>query len=146
MPKSSKPRITARRSADAEHDVITVRGGPGTYRRWPCDGCPWRVDQTGEFPAQAFLLTANTAYDMATETFACHEAGPEHTAICAGFLLRGADHNMAVRMKYSAGKIDPAQVSDRGLELHTDYTTMAVANGCDPDAPELKPCRRAGYQ
>lgn len=30
--------------------------------------CPWRVDATGEFPADAFRHSAETAYDMATET------------------------------------------------------------------------------
>jgi hypothetical protein len=141
----SRPRETARHHADPDHDVITVEGGQGAYRRRPCGGCPWRVDQTGGFPAQAFAISANTAEDMATHTFACHEAGAERPAVCAGFLLRGAEHNMAVRMRYADGRIDPDQVSDGGHALHGDYVEMAVANGLDEDDPSLARCRRGSY-
>ncbi|WP_455289311.1 DUF6283 family protein [Cupriavidus necator] len=52
----------------------TVEGGKGGYRRKPCGKCPWRVDATGELPAEAFRHSAETAYDMATHTFACHSS------------------------------------------------------------------------
>jgi hypothetical protein len=60
---------------------------------------------------------------------------------CAGFLLRGAQHNMAVRMACSVGQIDLSQVSDGGHELHDDYRAMAIANGLDPADPRLRGCR-----
>lgn len=120
---------------------MTVEGGGGQYRREPCGGCPWRVDQTGEFPAGAFLGSAHTAYDMARNSFACHESGTKKPATCAGFLLRGADHNMGVRLKAMTGEIDLDAVSDGGHALHDGYRAMAVANGCDPSAPELEECR-----
>jgi hypothetical protein len=136
----SKPRITATRPADENNQVVRVEGGKGSYRREPCPGCPWRVDQTGEFPAEAFRISANTAYDMAGETFGCHESGTKAPATCAGFLLRGADHNMSVRLGYSSGRYK-GDVTDGGHELHPSYRAMAIANGVDPDDPVLAPCR-----
>lgn len=134
------------RPAGPDHQVTTVVGGSGTYRRFPCAECPWRVDRTGEFPAEAFAHSAETAYDLSTHTFACHEAGPEHPTICAGFLLRGADHNLTVRMRAADGRLDLAAVHDGGHELHADYVTMAVANGVDPDDLVLARCRRGVEQ
>jgi hypothetical protein len=134
-------RITDVRPVDEGHQVVTIEGGGGQYRREPCGGCPWRVDQTGEFPAGAFLASARTAYDMAQSVFSCHESGSNKPATCAGFLLRGADHNFGVRLKVANGKIDYDTISDGGHELHDGYRAMAEANGCDPDAPELGPCR-----
>ena len=134
-------RITDVRPVDANHQVVTVEGGGGQYRRQPCGGCPWRVDQTGEFPAGAFKESARTAYDMAREMFSCHESGAEKPATCAGFLLRGADHNFGIRMKVITGEIDYDAISDGGHELHADYRAMAEANGVDPEDPVLGPCR-----
>lgn len=134
-------RITDVRPVDENYRVVTIEGGVGQYRREPCGGCPWRVDQTGEFPAGAFLQSARTAYDMAQNMFSCHESGTKKPATCAGFLMRGADNNIAVRMKYIKGEWDFNAVSDGGHELHESYRAMAIANGCDPDAPELGPCR-----
>lgn len=135
----SDARITRVRPADENNQVLSVEGGEGLYRRSPCGGCPWRVDQTGEFPAEAFAHSADTAMDMSGRTFGCHESGAEHPAICAGFLLRGADHNMAVRMKLASGEIDMDKVRDHGIELHPGYRTMATENGMDWDDPVL--CR-----
>jgi hypothetical protein len=136
------PVVTRTRLAGDEHQVLTVEGGAAReYRRRPCGGCPWRVDQTGTFPSEAFLHSAETAYDMATHQFACHEAGTDRPKTCAGYLLRGADHNLSARLAVADGRVDPDQVSDGGLMLHEDYRTMAVANGCDPDDPRLRLCR-----
>lgn len=137
---------TGRRHADPDHDVVTVEGGHGGYRRSPCGGCPWRVDQTGSFPAAAFAISADCAYDMSGRTFGCHESGLDRPVTCAGFLLRGADHNMAVRMKAASGRLDPSQVHDGGHELHDDYVAMAVANGLAEDDPALARCRRGAHQ
>jgi len=136
-----KPTITAIRPAGHNHQVVTVEGGSGAYRRKPCDTCPWRVDAVGEFPAEAFRHSANTAYDMGTHTFACHSSGAEKPAMCAGFLLNGSLHNMAVRLKLMGGKIDLDQVSDGGIELFESYREMAEANGVDADDPILHECR-----
>lgn len=122
--------------------IIQIRpAGAGDYRKRPCSDCPWRVDATGEFPPEAFRLTANTAYDLSQHTFACHQAGPEKSMACAGFLLRGAYHNLAVRFRIAKGEIDPDAVEDGGVELHKNYRAMAVANGVDPDDPVLERCR-----
>lgn len=132
--------ITRIRPADDNHQVVTVEGGSGIYRRKPCKSCPWRVDAVGEFPAEAFRHSAQTAYDMARETFACHETGTKKPATCAGFLLRGADHNLSVRLGYMSDRYK-GDVSDGGHELHENYRAMAIANGVSPDDPILAPCR-----
>ena len=134
-------RITAVRPVDENHRVVTIEGGGGQYRREPCGGCPWRVDQTGEFPAGAFKHSAPTSYDMAQSVFSCHESGAKKPATCAGFLLRGADNNLAVRLGYINGRYDFDAVSDGGHELHDSYRAMAEANGVDPADPVLGPCR-----
>lgn len=136
----SKVKRTQTRMA-GDCAVVTLEGGGGAYKRVPCSQCPWRVDQTGSFPAEAFRHSAATAYDMAEATFACHMAGAEHPAICAGFLMRGADHNLDVRMKCARGAMDFNAISDGGVELHDSYRAMAVANGCDEDEEVLRPCR-----
>lgn len=133
-------RVVNVRPAGDGHQVVTVVGGKGTYRREPCPDCPWRVDAVGVFPAEAFKHSANTAYDMADHTFACHSSGTAKPAICAGFLLRGADHNLTVRLKRMQGEIVD-DVVDGGHELHENYRAMAVANGVDPADAVLRPCR-----
>ena len=128
------------RPAGDDHQVITVIGRNKGYRKTPCGGCPWREDTTGEFPAEAFEHSAPTAYDMAQSVFACHESGVNGGHTCAGFLLRGADHNLAVRLGYFKGIYKP-DVTDGGLKLHESYRAMAIANGVDPESPILAPCR-----
>ena len=140
-----KTTITATRPAGANergelHQVLTVEGGGGSYRREPCPNCPWRVDAVGEFPAEAFRHSAPTAYDMAQNSFACHQSGCEKPATCAGFLLRGADHSFAIRLKRMKGQHFD-DVTDGGHELHDSYRAMAIANGVPADDPVLAPCR-----
>lgn len=134
------PRIVDVRPAGPEHQVVTVVGGKGSYRRQPCPKCPWRTDAVGEFPAESFRHSANTAYDMSQHVFSCHDSGTKKPATCAGFLLRGADNNLAVRLAYMSGRLE-GDVTDGGCELHDSYRDMAVANGVDPEDPVLKPCR-----
>jgi hypothetical protein len=128
------------RAAGDDHQVVTVVGGSGSYRRKPCSDCPWRVDAVGEFPAEAFRHSAGTAYDMSDRVFACHQAGTQKPVACAGFLLRGADHNLAVRLKRMRGEIGDDVVED-GHVLHSNYREMAIANGVNSDDPILGPCR-----
>ncbi len=145
MKSTRKPAIvTSIRPAGSEHQVVTVEGGGGQYRREPCADCPWRVDATGIFPAEAFRHSAPTAYDLADRTFGCHQSGKDKPATCAGFLLRGADHNLSVRLSHMTGRFKD-DVHDGGHELHEDYRAMAIANGVDPTDPVLKPCRGARY-
>ena len=134
-----KREITQIRPAGPEHQVVTVKGGDGGYCKRPCADCPWRKDAVGIFPAEAFRHSAPTSYDLAQNTFACHQAGVEKSKICAGFLMQGADHNMAVRIKRMQGK--RFDVTDGGHELHAGYREMAIANGVSPEDPVLQPCR-----
>jgi hypothetical protein len=134
--------ITDIRPAGTYHQVVTVVSEkPNGYRRKPCSTCPWRVDAVGEFPAEAFRHSANTAYDMSDYEFGCHESGKEKPATCAGYLLRGAAHNLTTRIKVITGKVNPQAVSDDGLKLFESYREMAEANGIPPDDPILAPCR-----
>lgn len=144
MGKSAQ--ITQARYAGAnargqEHQVVTVEGGEFKHRPEPCPTCPWRVDATGEFPAEAFRHSASTAYDQAQNHFSCHQSGAKKPAVCAGFLLRGAAHNLSVRFKIVMGQYNPDDVSDGGHELHASYKAMAIANGVSPDDPIIQPCR-----
>lgn len=136
-----KARETARRMAGDDHAVITLEGGGGLYRRQPCEECPWRRENEGSFPAEAFKHSASTAYDGAMSSFSCHMSGAKKPATCAGFLLRNADNNIGVRISLAMGKINPAELSDGGADLFDSYREMAVANGVDPADPILRPCR-----
>lgn len=141
MPTRRRAEVTRTQVADENHVVNRVEGGGGHYRRKPCGGCPWRVDQTGSFPAEAFRISAPTAYDLADSMFGCHESGKTNPATCAGFLLRGADHNLAVRMAAAEGRIERSQLSDGGHALHASYRAMAEANGVLSHDRALDRCR-----
>lgn len=140
----NKSRIIQARPAGADHQVVTLKSDAGNgakcYRRTPCTDCPWRRDSVGVFPADAFRHSAETAYDMSHHTFACHSSGTKRPAMCAGFLLRGAEHNLSVRLGYIHGQIGP-DVDDAQHELFDNYREMAVANGVDPSDPVLAKCR-----
>ena len=138
MNKSTK--ILNIRPAGDNHQVVTTKGGKGSYRKRPCKDCPWRVDATGKFPAEAFRHSANTAFDMSDHTFACHANGIKRPATCAGFLLQNADNNLAVRMKRMTSDY-ASDVTDGGHELHPNYRAMAIANGVPKDDPAIKLCR-----
>jgi hypothetical protein len=136
----SKAIVTGARRAGPDHAVLDVEGGATLYRREPCGGCPWRIDQVGQFPAEAFRHSANTAYDSSDRAFGCHETGRDRPAMCAGFLLHGAEHNLLVRLRTASGQIDLAKVS-ASMPLHGSYRAMAVANGVPEDDPALRRCR-----
>lgn len=138
--KSMSRQIVNTRPAGPDHQVVTVEGGHKGYRREPCRGCPWRCENDGEFPPEAFEHSAPTAYDLATHVFACHESGVQGGHTCAGFILRGADHNLTMRLGYMRGSYKD-DVTDGGADLHKSYRAMAIANGVDPDSPILAPCR-----
>ncbi len=138
-----KPRIVEVRQADENHAVVSVAVPAADFRYCtsPCPECPWRRENAGSFPAEAFRLSAHTAYDTSDRTFACHMAGTEKSTVCAGFLLRGAVHNLTVRFRIMTGHLDPNKVSDGGADLFDNYREMAEANGVPADDPALKNCR-----
>lgn len=125
------------RVADEKNRVLTVEHGGCNYQRTPCAECPWRKDApVGAFPAEAYRISAPTSYDCADRTFGCHMAGAEVGKICAGFLLRGATHNLAIRLAIATGKIHPDEIAE-GTELYESYRAMAMANGVSGDDPIL---------
>lgn len=111
------------------------------HQETPCKRCPWRRDApVGAFPPDVFRSSARTAYDQATHRFGCHASQNGKPLTCAGFLLRGAAHNIAVRMDLSRHGIDYSGVHSP-VELYDSYREMAIANGVDPDDPALARCR-----
>lgn len=134
---TKRARITQVHKTSAVDQVLTVVGGNHGYRREPCSGCPWRVDQTGQFSANAFRVSAHTAYDGDFELFGCHESGPVKPATCAGFLMRNSINNIGARLNGIDG--GPGCHSD--VALHRSYREMAIANGVDPADPVLMRCR-----
>ncbi len=138
MKTKKGPRITHKKPAGKDHQVVTVTGGNGGYCKSPCPECPWVCENAGSFPAEAFRISANTAEDMATHMFSCHMRGVINPGTCAGFLLRGADDNMSVRIKRMQGKM--LDVVEDTRELHESYREMAIANGVDPDDPAIRNC------
>jgi Family of unknown function (DUF6283) len=145
-PRKRPRKILAVRRAGPDHAVVTVspkrgKGESYLYRREPCAECPWRKDAPiGAFPAEAFRISADTAYDQSQRVFACHMSGSDCSAACAGFLLRGAEHNIGIRLRYVCGDIDPDSIKS-DVDLYDSYREMAEANGVDPTDPKLAPCR-----
>lgn len=122
---------------DGTWGVTSLIGGGRAHQEQPCAQCPWRRDApTDRFPAEVFRHSARTAYDMASHVFGCHMAGRNQPKTCAGFLLRGASDNLAIRMS----RADFSGVHST-VPLYDDYREMAVANGVDPDDPALRSCR-----
>lgn len=134
-----KDRVLERRHAGPNHNVLEIAGSGGHQRR-PCAQCPWRTDlPAGEFPAEAFRISARTAYDAAIEQFACHMTGMTSTT-CAGFLLANSVHNLGARLAAAMGRLDHSAI-ESPYPLYGSYREMAIANGVDPDDPVLEPCR-----
>ncbi len=138
--------VLGTRAAGEVWGVTTSEGyGPPSVQRSPCGGeepCPWRRDApAGQFPAEAFRLSAHTSYDQSEAVFGCHGADPQQPRMCAGFLLRGAGDNLAVRGWLARGGLSVPVLPD-GPE--DSYREMALANGVDPDDPVLEPCRGDG--
>lgn len=103
----------------------------------PCANCPWRLDaEPGEFPTERYRVLAASAEDMSQVIFQCHKTSDAEPVACAGFLSQSASHNLAVRLAYSYGKLEQRDRTG-GLELHPNYTSIAVANGVTADDPAL---------
>jgi hypothetical protein len=137
----AKAIVTKITPVDDNHEVVSTRSSDVNYMKKPCRDCPWKKSAAGVFPAEAFRVSAHTSYDMAPETFACHSAGTKKPKTCAGFLLRGATHNLSVRLQAMRGDIDFTLISDGGHALFENYKAMAIANGVSPDDPCLQRSR-----
>ncbi len=134
--------------AGDDHQVVSVsspQGEGGAFMKSPCADCPWKRSSTGIFPAEAFAISAKTAYDMAESTFGCHCSGTENPRTCAGFLLVNSDHNLKVRLLRMQGETFEG-LNDGGHDLFSSYREMAIANGVSPNDPALNDCRDCGYQ
>jgi hypothetical protein len=77
---------------------------------------------------------------MSMTQFACHKSPDGGEFACAGFLERGADHNLAVRLAYSSGLYDRLDRSG-GVDLVDDYREMATRMGVPRDHDALRRCR-----
>lgn len=142
MKRARKPVVILKATpADENNQVVTIQGGAALFRKEPCPGCPWKKKNDGNFPAEAFRISAPTSYDMADRQFGCHESGKEKPATCAGFLLRNSANNLASRLSVSRKELDYSQIEEGPDELHDSYKEMAIANGVDPDDPVLARCR-----
>lgn len=107
----------------------------------PCANCPWRRDVApGEFPTERYRALAVTAEDMSQVIFQCHKTSDGKPVACAGFLSRSANHNLSVRLAYMTGSLAPIDRSG-GLDLHPNYTSLAVANGVRANDPALAKVR-----
>lgn len=137
----SDAKITPR-MAGPEHMVLNVLIRRETHpcRYEPCEQCPWRKDQVGNFPPEPFRVSAHTAYDAAVPMFGCHMSKPASPLTCAGFLLSaGALHNIGVRLGLTRGlALDKVTSS---VPLFSSYREMAIANGVAPDDFVLARCR-----
>jgi hypothetical protein len=103
--------------------------------------CPWRLDVApGEFTVERYIALAPCAYDQSLVIFQCHKSTDEKPVACAGFLSRGANHNLAVRMAYSTGRLTFKDRSG-GLALHPHFRSLAAANGVEPNDGALRNCR-----
>lgn len=137
-------KILRTRMAGDAHAVHSLQAeGEFRYMKKPCADCPWRKDAAGVFPAEAFMHSAETAFDMSRHVFACHQAGVDRSKACTGFLLKGADHNLAVRMAAFRGEYKH-DVASGGHDLFDDYQQMAEANGVGQSDESLSRCRANG--
>jgi hypothetical protein len=122
------------------HDLGANALSVTKHVRKPCKECPWRVDvPPGQFAPERFEALAVTAHDMTLHVFTCHKTPEDKPRMCAGFLLRGARHNLAVRLDYRSGP--PEGLHDGGHALHPHFRAMALAQGVDPHSPALADCR-----
>jgi Family of unknown function (DUF6283) len=104
-----------------------------------CPECPFRMEsRLGKFPPERYLQLADTVRPggWPGAVFACHMTPEGQERACAGMLLVcGADSNR-IRMAIITERLDMSKIETNG-ELYPTYRAMAVANGCDPDAPEF---------
>ncbi|MFD3798404.1 DUF6283 family protein [Streptomyces californicus] len=132
-------KVVAQRAADDIWGVVSLPydGAPKAVAR-PCGGdepCPWRRDASpGQFPAAAYELSAPTSQPGSPRRFGCHSSTPASPRMCAGWLLRGAEHNAEVQALLATGQLARPDLPDR-MELYDSYAEMAATNGALLDTP-----------
>ncbi len=132
--------------AGDEHQVVTFTAKErSAFRDTVCPTCPWKKANAGRFPPEAFKHSARTAYDMSQHIFSCHSAGLKEPTTCAGFLLRGAEHNMSVRMAVIRKQLT-SKPDEPDEPLFEGYRSMAIGNGVSPDDEALGACRLSSYE
>lgn len=110
-------------------------------RKKPCENCPWRKDVApGEFDQDRYRELARCGEDMSLVLFTCHKSTEIDPVVCAGFLERGATHNLSVRLALMANRLQPMDRSG-GHDLYPNYRAMAVAQGIHADDPAMARCR-----
>lgn len=103
-----------------------------------CSECPFLLaSRLGKFPASRYLELADTCKPgLVASIFACHMSGEGKERACAGMLkVCGWDSNM-VRLAALTGRVDLEAIEATG-PLYVSYRALAIANGCDPEAPEF---------
>ncbi|WP_282204250.1 DUF6283 family protein [Kitasatospora fiedleri] len=104
-------RVVRRRPGDEQWEVESrTSGGRIAAQPRPCSGekvCPWRLDApTGQFPAAVYeQLCPGNRTAGPRGAFGCHSSGPARTLLCAGWLLAGADGNLAVLAMMDSGAL-----------------------------------------
>ncbi|MER7282062.1 DUF6283 family protein [Dactylosporangium sp. CA-052675] len=113
-----------------------VEPAPLPHRGFPCDECPFRVDNAdnaaAKFPAERWADLAVTVRDPATgrqpmlgdDLFGCHKGTPGTNAdlACAGWLARfGGDH-VGVRVAIVGGRL-PESALEPGANWPALYNT-----------------------
>jgi hypothetical protein len=114
--------------------------GNGFAMTRTCSECPWlRSSAVGRFGPDRYEALANSCKPgWLRPVFACHKT-PEGdgTRACAGMLLVVGRDSNAVRLALMKGVLDLDKIEASG-PLYDSFIEMAVANGCDPDAPEFE--------
>lgn len=87
------------------------------HRRYPCDECPIRADNTdnpkSKFPAERWqALSVSVRHDghqpgFGDPLFGCHKGAPgtDEDLACAGWLARFGDDHIAVRLAVAQGRL-----------------------------------------
>jgi Family of unknown function (DUF6283) len=83
------------------------------HRYWPCDGCPWRTDNTGVRKTYSNLAAyaAGTCGQPGAEAplgadmFGCHQSRADPAELCAGWLAAAGYRHLTVRYAVITGHL-----------------------------------------
>jgi hypothetical protein len=92
------------------------------HRRYPCDGCPWRTDNTGVRKTYSNLAeyaegTCGCPGDEApfgAEMFACHQSRTNPAELCAGWLAVAGYRHLTVRFAIVSGHLPGSTLTPGG--------------------------------
>lgn len=90
--------------------------GEVAHRRWPCDGCPWRTDNTGarKFYSNLADYADGTCGSPGREIqfggmlFGCHMSRRDPADLCAGWLAVAGYFHLTVRFAVATGSLPAA--------------------------------------